>query len=172
MPKLVLVSPSGVWNKEAAEFYPDVIEALRKVKEAGEAVFVISNLPQPEWFPRVKDFAVFQPCSFSAPRQSGKIVKELIKKNEKIIDSSDVIVLGSNDEDLIMAANSQSLLIRCDWVKDLGGKIRKYGVPLKFPKSIPQAIKYLADSAPWHFRKDSNFLVSCPGSFDTVRVKI
>jgi hypothetical protein len=158
MPKLILISPSGVWNSAKNAFYPNVVESLRLASDEGSAVFLISNHQKPAWLTDDLDFFTFQQCGLAEPRSKGKIIKDLIELNKKNgLHSSDVIVLGANNDDLFMAANSQTMLIRCDWVHELGDRIKDYGVPLKKATSIPQLVRYLNDAAPWHFRYESEF---------------
>ena len=158
MAKLILISPSGVWDSKKNNFYDGIIDALKQASSDGSAVFLISNHPKPDWLTDELAFITFQKCGFTEPRAKGKIIKDLIELNKANgLHSSDVIILGANNDDLYMATNSQTLLIRCKWVNDLGDRIVKYGVPLNYTKSIPQTVRYLNDEAPWHFRYESPF---------------
>jgi len=159
MPKLILTSKSAIWDKSTNAPYPGVVEALRSAKKEGCTTFVVSNHSRPTWLTGALDFIQFQRCGFKPPRQSGKIVQELIELNRKNgLAESEIIILGADDEDMMMAVNSKTVLIRCEWAKPLGSRIANYGVPFVNPGIIPVVLKLLEGNEPWYFVHSDEFL--------------
>lgn len=159
MPKLIITSAATVWDDESGAPYPDVLEVLLAMREEKHRVILVSNKSQPSW----SKGSEWAPIQFiqSSNRKNGKFIPGLIEANKKLgLELSQFVVLGASDEDFMMAVNSQSLLLRCEWSKKLGDKIKNYGVGFKKSKSIPQVIKLLNDQAPWYFEHTStNFNV-------------
>ncbi len=154
--KIVLISSNTIWNSEDDCCYPGVVASLEEASANGNPIVLVSNRSKPE-FLRGEELSFIKFIKVSG-RQNGKFVENLVKANqEKGWEKSDIVVLGSNDEDFFMAVNSQSLLIRCDWVSDLGSKIKRYGVSLAHPEVVPNILKLLEDESPWYFRFDSDF---------------
>lgn len=155
MKKVLLVSTEVLWNTETQRPYSGVVDFLRDAKASGSLPVLLSSHSKPSWFDKHFDFMQFMQCGFKPPRQSGKVVLGLIEANKGRFAHSDFIVLGASDTDFLMAVNSQTFLIRADWVKKLGEKIGQYGVPIAKPESIPQVLGWLDDVAPWYFTFES-----------------
>jgi len=148
--KLILVSANVLWDKKANTPYEHVRTALQTVANRGNVIFLVSSHEEPSWLKKYFPFVRFQSCSFKT-RQSGEIVQAILNANAKNdLKHSDVIVLGSCNADLFMAANSRTLLVRCDWVP-LEDRIRNYGLPLREPNGISKLIEILRDKEPWYF---------------------
>ena len=148
MGKLILASPAVLWDSKNERFFPGVAEALQEAQSQGSAIFVLSNWAEPAWVSEA-EFLRFQPAR---GRQSGKIVAGLIEANKKLpLEPSDVVVLGTTNVDLQMAANSQTLLLRTEWTGAVEANIGKYGIPLSDPREIPLVLSILDDKEPWFF---------------------
>ena len=158
MPKLILTSKSAIWDKSAGAPYPRVVEALKKAHEGGCQTFVVSNHKRPPWLTGDLDFLQFQEVGFKPPRQSGKIVQGFVEANKDRLRPSDIIILGADDEDMLMAVNSKTVLIRCEWVKPLAEKISEYGVPFTDPAAIPLVVSLLEGNEPWYFKHSGEFM--------------
>jgi hypothetical protein len=148
--KLILVSANALWDKKSNAPYECISDSLQTVVNRGNAVFLVSSHAEPPWLKKHFEFVRFQPCSFKT-RQSGDIIQALLDANTKNgLRHSDVMVLGSCNADLFMAANSRTLLVRCDWV-ELEDRIKNYGLSLREPKGISKLVEILADNEPWYF---------------------
>lgn len=158
MPKLILTSKDAIWNKDAGAPYKGVVEALKSAHSLGCQTFVVSNHKKPVWLDESLNFLTFQECGFRPPRQSGKIIQELLEANEGKLLPSDIFILGADDEDMMMAVNSKTVLIRCEWAKPLGPKISDYGVPFSDPGAIPLVVKLLEGREPWYFIHTGDFM--------------
>jgi hypothetical protein len=157
MPKLILTSKRAIWD-DAGQARLHVVAALKQAREAGCQTFVLSNHGKPKFWDDF-GFLTFNQCGFSPPRQSGAVVGKLLEVNAaKGLQHSDIIVLGADDEDMLMAVNSRSLLIRCEWAAPLPDKISKYGVPFADPASLPAVLRLLEGAAPWYFVHRGDFL--------------
>ncbi len=155
MRTLILISSGVVWNSSAKKFYPGILDALHTIRKNGHGVFLVSNHAKPQWLTDEYKFITFQPCR---SRQDGQIVQGLITANDKVkLQHSEVVIFGCTDEDMQMAANSQTLLIRCEWT-DLGENIKKYGVPWEQAATLPELVDFLENKQPWYFKSESTFL--------------
>lgn len=155
MRKVLLASAGAIWDEKNKRIYPGMPEALEKLHKTGNHTLLVSNHARPGWLP--KEMKSVQFCQ-TRKRQSGDVVPKLIEANKGIqLIKSEIIVLGVSDADMQMAANSETLLIRCEWA-DLEPGMTKYGVGWADPKTLPELIGYLEDEAPWHFESEDDFL--------------
>lgn len=151
---LIIISTGVIRNHARNCFHAEVVPALKKIREAGHGVFLVSNHKKPDWFEEVK----FITHQYAPARQDGKIIDALIKANNKAkLEHSEVAIFGSADEDLYMAVNSRTVLIRCEWA-NLGSKIKNYGVPWNEPKTLPELVDFLDNKKPWFFQSEDRFL--------------
>src|ERR1035441_1593356 len=121
MAKLILLSNRALWDEQAKCVRADVLLELQKVRLAGHAVFCVSNHAQPPWWSACSKVVQYQKAY---GRQSGKIVSELVAANQKVLRQSDVVVLGTSEEDFLMAVNSRSILLACGWSPELHAKTK------------------------------------------------
>jgi hypothetical protein len=155
MRTLILISSGVLWNSLTDQFYPGVLDALSAIRKNGHGVFLVSNHAKPKWLTDEYKFITFQACR---SRQDGKIVDGLIKANDKVkLQHSEVVIFGCNDDDMQMAANSQTLLIRCEWAA-LGENIKRYGVPWDQVATLPELVNFLENKEPWFFKSQDTFL--------------
>ena len=126
----------------------------------GSHVFVsVSDRPAPSWFKT--NFPWLKYCnapSFGGgSRKSGKFVAGLLDLNKTLnLRKSQLVMLGYGEADVPMYANSQSVLIRCDWRSDLHPKIRPYGIPCPTVSALPPILKLLNEEHPWFFTHTDN----------------
>jgi len=155
MAKLILTSASSLLLKGTETPDPRLLEVLRRASKEGSLVALASNQAKPPWltdelaaflkFVRVKD-----------GRQRGQYIPRLVAANkEKGLAHSDIVVLGVTDIDFFMAVNSQTLFLRCDWVKGQGERASQYGVPLRDPEELPIVLRILDDKDPWYFQGEA-----------------
>lgn len=152
--KLLLTSPKTLWDKENQQPYIDVIDAFQELKSSDLAeVAVLSNNSKPAWFDEYfSDVANFHQVS---GRQNGSFIKDLIHAN-KGTDHDTFITLGASNDDFIMSCNTGTLLIRADWAKEIGDRIQPYGIGLKKPKNLPNAVSLLKSKKFWYFQAQAS----------------
>jgi hypothetical protein len=155
MPRVLLLSIDTIWDSTKQQPIPGIVTALKGLFEE-HAVVVVSSHPQPAWFPEHFGFAQFQWCTFK-DRQSGAVVHKFLDANKERFGHADFIVIGASDADFFMAVNSKTCLLRAEWAP-LGDRIRRYGVPLSRPESLPNVLRFLEDAKPWYFRHEDDFL--------------
>lgn len=155
MGKVVLISTSVIWDKTANTYHDTAIMALKEVVDKGNHVFLVSGHDKPRWFTADLDFINYYQCGFSPARRTKEFMEKFYQFNKASYKRSDFIVIGGNFDDFLMAVNSQTLLIKCGWSKDLEDRMAPYGIPIKYPKTIPSIINLLADSEPWYFKYET-----------------
>jgi hypothetical protein len=152
--KVLIFSPSVIWSDKDSDFYPGISEAIEKLKVQDAYTVIASNHSEPDWFPSIKG----DRCQWIqvTGRQSGKWIPGLLADNtDKGLLHSELVIMGACQEDMQMATNSKSLLIRCEWadgVSDMG----QYGVGWESTGSLPELVKYLDDQVPWYFESSAN----------------
>ncbi len=152
MVKLILLSSSVVWDSETRSLRSDVLQALKRAKESGVQIDVVSIHAKPPWIDQTGGVVGFFSC-WGADRNSGRFVDQLIKDNKNIgLKKSEILVLGAKDADFFMAVNSQTLLVTAKWLPDLELKIKNYGVGIGTPASINLVLRLLESKQPWYFQ--------------------
>lgn len=155
MAKLILLSNRALWDEQAKRVRADVLLELQKLGQAGHAVFCVSNHAQPAWWSACGKVVQHRKVY---GRQNGKFVSALVAANSGVLRHSDVVVLGTSEEDFLMAVNSRSILLACGWCIDLDAKTKHYGVLVDAPQRLEQVIGFLEDKHPWYFHHHSAFL--------------
>ena len=155
MAKLILLSNRALWDDQAKSVRADLLLELQKLRQAGHAVVCVSNHSQPAWWSECSK--AIQYCKVFG-RQNGKVVPALVAANSEILRHSDVAVLGTSEEDFLMAVNSRTILLACGWCPDLSAKTRQYGVLVDTPERLDQMVGFLEDKHPWYFHHRSDFL--------------
>jgi len=133
MAKFILLSNRALWDEQAKRVRPDVLLELQKLGQAGHAVFCVSNHAQPSWWSACGKVVQHRKVY---GRQNGKFVSALVAANPGALRYSDVVVLGTSEEDFLMAVNSRSILLACGWCPDLDAKTRRYGVLVDAPQRL------------------------------------
>ena len=155
MAKFILLSNRALWDEQAKRVRPNVLLELQKLGQAGHAVFCVSNHAQPSWWSACGKVVQHRKVY---GRQNGKFVSALVAANPGALRYSDVVVLGTSEEDFLMAVNSRSILLACGWCPDLDAKTKRYGVLVDAPQRLEQVIGFLEDKHPWYFQHHSAFL--------------
>lgn len=151
--KVLIFSPAVLWSEKDKSFYKGIPEVLKKLTEQGAYAVISSNHSEPEWFKEIKE----ERCMWIqvTGRQSGKWIPSLLKANAAMdLLHSEIVILGASEVDMQMAANSTSLLVRCDWAEGVA-EIEKYGVGWESPETLPDLVKYLDDQVPWYFESSN-----------------
>jgi hypothetical protein len=125
-----------------------------KANQADHYFVAASDRPEPPWFKPFTSLVTFcnAPSFQKGSRKNGKFINELLDLNkDAALKKSQIVVLGYGESDVPMYANSQSILIRCDWRTDMHPKIKKYGIACKTPQQLPRILKLLDEEHPWYF---------------------
>lgn len=150
--KLFLVSDTVLWNPTTKTILPGVEDGIRALKAAGNHIFLTSSHPEHSWLKNRFPDVQYQYADFRH-RMTGGIVRELVELNK--LKPSDVVVLGTKKNDMLMATSSKTLLVRCLWSPNLEPEMKKYGLPLPDPTKLAQLSSLLKDDAPWYFKSTS-----------------
>ncbi|QHT47340.1 phosphoribosyltransferase [Bacillus sp. SB49] len=78
--------------------------------------------------------------------------RSLIRDNVDETNAQDVIIVGSSDEDLILAANKKTLIINPGWSIKQDEKPERYGIKLNRPSQLLRAIRLIANQNRWYFK--------------------
>ena len=79
-------------------------------------------------------------------KRRGVELRKFIKENS----SNVVIICGSVDEDLHVAASTKSFLIAAGWVTP-EDKVKKYGIPAPTPKKMKALIEIIVNQTSWYY---------------------
>lgn len=159
MAKLIFISTGILWDSRRNSPHTGIVSALSDINSSGCGIFLVSNRDKPRWLEKEFPFIIFQQCNYPFHRQNGKIVYEIIKANEhQNLRHSDIVVLGTSEEDFLMAVNSQTLLFCGLWGNPVDDKIKKYGLAISAPSEIPIIVRLLEDQIPWFFQYQSDSL--------------
>lgn len=143
----LLLTPDGRgWDQQ----FIDDIHALKD----NHFFVAVSDRPEPPWLKPLSSWLKFCPAlSFGhGSRKNGKFIEGLLEVNKGAnLRKSQIIMLGYGEADVPMYANSQTVLIRCDWRPDLHSKIRPYGIPCSTTKSLGGILNLLDEESPWYF---------------------
>lgn len=100
----------------------------------------------------------------SALQEANRIFKEIFdfkvictyrRRLKEWIDDSDVenmILIGSSDEDLILAANKKLLIINPGWSVKQDEKPARYGITLTNPEKLTEAIRLIDNQHSWYYK--------------------
>ncbi|WP_426414471.1 phosphoribosyltransferase [Bacillus subtilis] len=77
-----------------------------------------------------------------------KVIKEYVNEEN----ASNYILVGSSDEDLILAANKKILIINPGWSVKQDEKPARYGITLKRPSQLVEAIRIIDNQNRWYYK--------------------
>lgn len=147
--KIFLFSTSVIWSEKQQQFHEGIPEILKTLSENGIAPVIVSNRSRPEWFSEIAESTQFVT---ERKRQDGNFIPHLIEINKSHdLSHNEIVVLGATAEDMQMATNSKSLLVRCEWSEEVF-QMGCYGVAWKKPATLLKLAKYLDDQIPWYFQ--------------------
>lgn len=113
----------------------NIIQALINSSAKGNAVGVVSNHDQPDWFD-----AAFRKSNVkflkADARQTGSIITEIAKQLK--IPNHDILVLAVNSVDMQMAKNGRAVLIAANWATDAA--VRGLGIKISSPQELEDMI--------------------------------
>ncbi|WP_339080839.1 hypothetical protein [Pseudomonas sp. TMP9] len=129
----LITSPSAITINGQPD--ADIVQALINSSAKGNAVGVVSNHDQPEWFDAAfgKSKVIFLKAE---ARQNGSIITEIAKHLN--IPNHDILVLAVNSIDMQMAKNGRAVLIAANWASDAA--VKRLGIKISSPKELEDMI--------------------------------
>ncbi|MFZ8007318.1 phosphoribosyltransferase [Bacillus licheniformis] len=125
--------------------YPGIKELFENLNSDDHVIIVISHdsdsiSTMTNIFKETFEFEVR--CSYR------KAIREYV--NEK--NASDFILVGSSDEDLILAANKKVLIINPGWSVKQDEKPARYGITLERPSQLVEAVRIIDNQNRWYYK--------------------
>ncbi len=80
------------------------------------------------------------------------VYRKVIRENIDETRAKDFILIGSSDDDLILAANKKILIINPGWSIKHDDKPARYGITLERPEQLFEAIRLIANQNKWYFK--------------------
>ncbi|TNP10771.1 hypothetical protein FHY71_26505 [Bacillus tropicus] len=144
MAKVVVLTRLTVFD-EGFNMYEGIEELLRNLHAAGHKILVISHNRQhidmmKEIFEVKFEFKVI--CNYR------KKVREVVNEEN----ASHFVLVGSSDDDLILAANKKILIINPGWSTKQDEKPARYGITLGSPNQLFEAIRLINNQNRWYFK--------------------
>lgn len=129
---------------ESFQMYDGIKELFESLNSEGHNLIVISHDPQSiaimQRFFR-ENFQFEVRCEF----------RRFIRVNVDETNAKDYILVGSSDDDLILAANKRMLIINPGWSVKQDEKPARYGITLNTPYQLLEAIRLIANQSEWYF---------------------
>lgn len=151
--KALVISRKVVYDESKKVLYEGILECLQSINKRGVMIALLSNQPKPTWFETISDIVGYVQTS---GRQKGleTIGLHLCNKETKEktnIDRQKTLVVGVSKEDLFMASNSHTFLIRGDWA-DVDPYLRDndYGIPCETPLLLTKYIDLFFEEPAWY----------------------
>lgn len=143
MKKNVVFTRLTVFNNQF-EMYDGIENLFKNLNEEGHNIIVISHkkeslVKMKAIFKDTFDFKVI--CGF----------RKNVRENVNEGNAKDFIIVGSSDDDLILAANKKILIINPGWSEIQDDKPRRYGITLEKPIQLFEAIRLIANQNRWYF---------------------
>ena len=153
--KLIITNPDAIYDWENSSFFEGIKKALDDFIQSSEDNYVATvsiHSEKLEIIPKE-----FSPIDLSKNRVLRKS-PDLIKRISKIlqIEFEDILVLGTKDDDMILAANAKILLLRAEYAKKCNPEARiyrnEYGIKINSSNQLHYFIQhYLSIEKPWFF---------------------
>ncbi|MDR4277428.1 hypothetical protein FO496_29490, partial [Bacillus paranthracis] len=121
-----------------------VEEFIKNLNEDGHKIIVISHDTESirimkEIFEETFEFKVI--CTYR------KRIREKVNEDN----ASSFILVGSSDDDLILAANKRILIINPAWSVKQEEKPARYGITLERPNQLLEAIRLINNQNKWYY---------------------
>lgn len=151
MAKLILISKELLYDEGNESLREAEVAQIRTAAAAGHFIALISGHPKPEWFSEVESEQIqFVECKL-ADRKSGAVISRLIAQNRDSLEHSEVIIIAAKNDDMLPAFNTQTVLLRADWLGTFTDRFATYGCIIESPEKIPIVADLLGDEEPWYF---------------------
>jgi hypothetical protein len=145
---IIITSPDAVLSGGKPD--PKIVKLLIAAKAAKNPVGLISNHVEPKWFQETFGDSGVQ-YLHSPSRQDGKIVAKNAEKFQ--LNSYDVLVLATKEEDVQMGKNGGAVLIAAGWSTDR--VVKALGIRVDNVQQLQEVIDLTAGwSGHWWFAAD------------------
>lgn len=143
MAKAVVLTRLTVFDEDF-KMYDGVEELIKNLNEDGHTIIVISHDTESirimkEIFEETFEFKVI--CAY----------RKIIRENVNEDNASSFILVGSSDDDLILAANKRILIINPAWSVKQEEKPARYGITLERPNQLFEAIRLIDNQNRWYY---------------------
>ena len=143
-----MTSPDAVLR--AGKPAADLVQVLAKAKAAGNHVGLISNHAEPSWFDAAFRTSAIQFLQVRG-RQSGEIIAQNAEKHS--LNSFDVLVLATKDDDVQMGKNGGAILIAAGW--SVSPIVKALGICIADAKEFDELVELTAGwKGNWWFAGD------------------
>ncbi|AZU62568.1 phosphoribosyltransferase [Neobacillus mesonae] len=146
MKKNVVLTRLTVFNEDF-QMYEGIRELLVSLNKEGHSLIVISHSQHSigvmnRIFRNTFDYNIT--C----------VYRNYIRANVDESNAKDYVLIGSCNEDLILAANKRILIINPAWSIKQDEKPARYGITLNRPEQLFEAIRLIANQNKWYFKLD------------------
>ncbi|EJQ32409.1 hypothetical protein IEC_05421 [Bacillus toyonensis] len=143
MAKAVVLARLTVFDEDF-KMYAGVEELIKNLNEDGHKIIVISHGTESirimkKIFEETFEFKVI--CTY----------RKIIRENVNEDNASSFILVGSSDDDLILAANKRILIINPAWSVKQEEKPARYGISLERPDQLFEAIRLIDNQNKWYY---------------------
>lgn len=144
-----MASPDGILRLGKPD--PALVQVLMDVKAAGNAVALISNHTEPDWFETAFSSSKVQFLQVRG-RQTGGIVAHNASLHS--LNPFDVLVLATKDDDVRMGKNGGAILIAGAW--SASPLVRDLGISVQNAQQLQEVVELTAKwSGKWWFAAEN-----------------
>lgn len=153
--KLIITNPDALFDKASNHFFPNIIETLLYFKSLKEDYRVVAISNHAQSLSIMPDgIETLNLSTNKALRRSPKLIEYISAQLN--INFEDIIVLGSKDDDMILAANARILLLTADYARNNNPHDRIYTDGYGIGILSVDRLKYFFDhylniDEPWFF---------------------
>ncbi|MBB1195012.1 hypothetical protein DNC80_15205 [Flavobacterium sp. SOK18b] len=153
--KLIITNPDALFDKTSNDFFPNIIENLLYFKSLNKDNKVVAISNHAQSLSIIPDgIDTLNLSENKGLRRSPKLIEHISARLN--IDFEDIIVLGSKDADMILAANARILLLTADYARKNNPHDRiytdGYGIGILSVERLQYFFDhYLNIEAPWFF---------------------
>lgn len=143
MSKTIVFPTATLINKEN-EIYNDIKKLLKKLNNDGDKIIIMSH-DRSKIADIIKEFEFVEFC------YRGQ-VRDLVKNDN----SGTYIIVGSNDDDLRIAASTKTAILTPEWSDVQDELPSKYGLVIPSPKALYKVIQIIKNQKVWFYELDIN----------------
>lgn len=144
MAKLIVLTRATVFDEDF-NMYEGIKELLINLNEEGHKIAVISH--SAESLRRIKEI-IKESVDFKVTCTFRRSIRENVNEEN----ASNVILVGSSNDDLYLASNKRILIINPGWSVIQEEKPARYGITLQKPEQLFEAIRIIDNQNRWYFK--------------------
>ncbi|GAB6152930.1 hypothetical protein JCM17380_16800 [Desulfosporosinus burensis] len=143
--KILMVSIDSAISPSTKVPYEGVVEAFTQLTDSGDIIVFMSRTYEKLQLAK----SVFKDeTKYKFPYR--KDAKKFVEKYP----GGYFVVLGSNEQDLYLAANNRQLLINPMWSEVKTVEIEKYGIKISHPALLVKFIEIIKNQSSWYYNAD------------------